>query len=197
MEFAELGYWIAHYGYAAIFVLLALGIIGLPIPDETLLTLTGYLVFKGSLDPGLSYVSALSGSICGISVSFALGRFGGAALVRRFGSWLHLSKERLARAHDWFEGRGHWTLTLGYFVPGFRHIVAIIAGSSRMRTSQFALFAYAGAAIWSATFILAGYYLGEEWRAFPGMMHRAAIILFVAVVVVIGSLHFIRTRRSG
>jgi membrane protein DedA with SNARE-associated domain len=39
-------YWIAHYGYLALFGLLMLGIVGLPVPDETLLTFAGYLVFR-------------------------------------------------------------------------------------------------------------------------------------------------------
>ena len=35
-------HWISQYGYPAIFCLLMLGIVGLPVPDETLLTFTGY-----------------------------------------------------------------------------------------------------------------------------------------------------------
>lgn len=42
----DLGFeWITHYGYVAIFVLLMLGIVGLPVPDEALLTFVGYLSF--------------------------------------------------------------------------------------------------------------------------------------------------------
>ena len=40
--------WITHYGYGAIFCLLALGIVGLPAPDETLLAFSGYLVSRGT-----------------------------------------------------------------------------------------------------------------------------------------------------
>ena len=40
--------WITQYGYLAIFFLLVFGIVGLPVPDETLLTFTGYLVFTGT-----------------------------------------------------------------------------------------------------------------------------------------------------
>ena len=47
MEQQILG-WITQYGYLAIFCLLMFGIVGLPVPDETLLTFTGYLVFKGT-----------------------------------------------------------------------------------------------------------------------------------------------------
>lgn len=37
--------WITQHGYPAIFGLLVLGIIGLPVPDETLLTFVGYLIY--------------------------------------------------------------------------------------------------------------------------------------------------------
>jgi membrane protein DedA with SNARE-associated domain len=42
-------YWVTHYGYGGIFVLLMLGIVGIPIPDESLLAFAGYLVSKGEL----------------------------------------------------------------------------------------------------------------------------------------------------
>jgi membrane protein DedA with SNARE-associated domain len=73
--------WIAHYGYPAIFSLLAVGIVGLPVPDETQLTLTGFLIFKGTLHPAPAYLSALAG----ISISYAIGRMGGKRFLRRFG----------------------------------------------------------------------------------------------------------------
>ena len=43
--------WIAQYGYGAIFVLLMLGVVGLPVPDETLLVYCGYLISKGVMNP--------------------------------------------------------------------------------------------------------------------------------------------------
>ena len=66
--------WIGQYGYAAIFVLLVFGIVGLPVPDETLLTFTGYMVFKGRLALPLAFAAALAGSLSGITISFTLGR---------------------------------------------------------------------------------------------------------------------------
>src|ERR1035438_3677363 len=60
--------WIAQYGYLAIFSLLVLGIVGLPVPDETLLTFTGYLVFQGHLALPLAFLSGWAGSACGASV---------------------------------------------------------------------------------------------------------------------------------
>src|SRR5438067_9158429 len=55
--------WITQYGYFAIFCLLVLGIVGLPVPDETLLTFSGYLVFKGHFGFLPTVASAYAGSI--------------------------------------------------------------------------------------------------------------------------------------
>src|SRR5882672_3710500 len=64
--------WISAYRYLEVFVLLMLGIVGLPIPDETLLVFTGYLIFRGKLHPTGVFVAAFSGSASGISISYLL-----------------------------------------------------------------------------------------------------------------------------
>ncbi len=105
--------WISHYGYAGIFFLLMFGIIGLPIPDETLLIFTGHLVFKGQLHIVPTIVSAFLGSVCGITVSYSIGHFGGYALILRYGHWIHITEENIARAREWLEHRGRWGLFIG------------------------------------------------------------------------------------
>ena len=155
--------WIARYGYAGIFLWLMLGIVGLPVPDDTLLAFAGYLVFKGRLHPAPTLAAAFLGSVSGITISYTLGRTAGTYLVEKFGGRLHLTAERLEDAHRWFERLGRWVLVVGYFVPGVRHLTAFVAGSSRLKLRVFALYAYTGGLIWSATFIAAGYFLGEKW----------------------------------
>ena len=51
-----------------------MGIVGLPIPDETLLTFSGYLIYKHSFVLPLAFAAAFAGSACGISISYWLGR---------------------------------------------------------------------------------------------------------------------------
>ncbi len=41
--------WIAQYGYSAIFFLLIGGIVGVPVPDQLVLVISGYLVLTHSL----------------------------------------------------------------------------------------------------------------------------------------------------
>jgi len=168
--------WISQHGYPAIFLLLTLGIVGLPVPDETLLTFVGYLIFSGHLRPVPAFLAGLGGSICGISISYFLGRTFGAALIHRYGRYVHLTEERIARAHGWFERAGRWGLTFGYFIPGVRHFTAYAAGMSELEPHVFAVFAYSGAFLWVTTFLTLGYYLGERWEAASATVHRWVFI---------------------
>jgi membrane protein DedA with SNARE-associated domain len=164
--------WITQYGYAAIFGMLVLGIVGLPVPDETLLTFSGYLAFQGHLKLPWAYGSALAGSLCGITVSYTLGRTFGLGLIHRYGRYLRITEEHVEKAHAWFRRVGHWGLTFGYFVPGVRHLTAYAAGMSELEPRQFALFAYPGGCAWVACFMGLGYFLGERWEAVEQNIHH-------------------------
>lgn len=172
--------WIAAHGYPAIFFLLMIGIVGLPVPDETLLTFTGYLIFSGHLKPVPAFATVLIGTICGITLSYVLGRTFGLALIHRFGKYLHLTEERLAKAHAFFERAGHWSLTFGYFVPGVRHLTAYAAGVSCLEPHLFALFAYLGAFLWASAFLTLGYFLGERWQEVSARIHHEVLLVCLA-----------------
>ena len=119
---------VSQYGDLALFFLLVFGIIGLPIPDETLLTFAGYLIFKGHLHFPTTLAAAFAGSVCGITGSYLIGRTGGLYVIHKYGRYVHITPERLDYVHAWFERVGRWGLFFGYFIPGIRHFTAIIAG---------------------------------------------------------------------
>jgi membrane protein DedA with SNARE-associated domain len=167
-----------------------LGIVGLPVPDETLLTLLGYLVLKGDLQFFPTFVIALAGVLCGITVSYVLGRTGGIFVVRKYGTLLHVTDARLLLVRQWFDRIGKWSLMIGYFLPGVRHAIAIIAGASGLRLSSFMIFAYSGAIIWTAVFITTGYVIGKAWRQWSETMH-GFLLMAVVTIIFIGAGYFI------
>ena len=186
--------WITQYGYGAIFVLLMLGIVGLPVPDETLLTFAGYLVFKQKLTFLPTLATAFLGSSCGITVSYACGRGLGVYLVRKVGPLLRLKPEHLSQVQTWFARWGKYTLIIGYFVPGVRHVTAFVAGSSKLSLPVFALFAYSGALVWTSSFIGLGYLFGEEWAHLSDTLHRPLIML-AALISLALALYLLLWRR--
>jgi membrane protein DedA with SNARE-associated domain len=189
-------HWITQYGYAGIFSLLVFGIVGLPVPDEWLLTFTGYLVFKHTLLFIPAFFAAFLGSACGITVSYTFGRIFDTYILVKYGWILHLTPDRLARVHSWFERRGRWTLLIGYFIPGVRHLTGYVAGASELRFTNFALFAYTGAFCWAALFITLGYFLGEQWNRVLDSLHQTKLLMIgLAILLVLAYLLFGYFRR--
>ena len=193
---------VSHYGYAGILSLLMLGIVGLPVPDETLLALVGFLASKGKLHLLPSLLVAFLGSICGITVSYSIGRFVGMWFVRKFGRYFHLSPQRIERVENWFEHSGKWALVFGYFLPGIRHLTAVVAGSSKLPVRVFALFAYGGGLIWSSSFIFLGYFVGEHWEKVIDCLESPlaiALLLLVPISAVAIAIwrRRVRARRSA
>ncbi len=189
--------WITQHGYAGLFSLLVLGIVGLPVPDEWLLTFSGFLVFNHTFQFIPAVLSGFLGSSCGISVSYTLGRFLGIRFLENHGRKFFIHREHVDRVLAWFGRFGHWTLLGGYFIPGVRHLTGYLAGASDFKLRHFTSFAFSGALLWSLTFVSAGYFLGEKWSEFSDSIHQTALIT-VAVAVALFILYLIvqRVRAS-
>src|SRR5215475_8518041 len=188
-------HWVSQHGYVGIFSLLVLGIVGIPVPDEWLLALSGYFVFNHTFRLGPTLAAAFLGSTCGITISFVLGRTFGTYLLVHYGSKFRITHDDVDRVHRWFRRMGRWTLTFGYFVPGVRHLTAYVAGATELEVPVFIAFAYLGGLLWSLTFIAAGYYLGEESRRISEIIHHVGQVTAIVGVVVIGAYIIVRRQR--
>lgn len=179
-------YLLQQYGYIGIFLFLVLGIVGLPLPDEIMMTFLGYLVSIGQLDLLLTYLSALLGSVCGITISYVLGVKLGYPFLKKYGSKIFITAQRLRTTQKLFRKYGNWLLFIGYFIPGVRHVTAYIAGISKLTFPRFAFYAYTGATFWCATFIGLGYLLGENWEmVFTVLDKYGKYCLIVAIFVLV------------
>ena len=191
---------ITHYGYAGLFAALVFGIVGLPLPDETILVFCGYLIASGRMQAIPAFATAAAGAVCGISCSYLIGRTVGHALIERYGRWIHLTPERMSRVHRWFARVGNWVLTFGYFILGLRHVTALAAGMSELEFPVFARFAWTGAVLWVGTFLTIGYLVGENWRAAIVFVHRYTLVAGIAATIACAGFYVYfraRARRSA
>lgn len=187
--------WVTQYGYIAIFSLLMLGIVGIPIPDETLLVFCGYMVSRGNLEPVPTLLTALLGSTCGITVSYTIGRTLGLGFIHKYGRYIHVTEDRLNGVHKWFDRVGHWALFIGYYIAGVRHFSAILAGTSKLEYRTFALYAYSGAFVWVCTFLSIGYYFGEHWKEASELVHKNLLWISLAAITAAVAYYVYRRRR--
>ena len=126
---AGITFYIAHYGYAAMYFLLALGILGIPVPDETLIIAFGGMAARGEFNFAGALAITFLGSMTVMMISYSLGRLAGEPLLHRYGKWVRMTPERLAGAEKWFRRYGSLSIIVGYFVPGLRHLSSYFAGT--------------------------------------------------------------------
>jgi membrane protein DedA with SNARE-associated domain len=190
----QIAAFLAHYGYFAIFGLLTLGIVGPWIPDETILVLSGIAVHRGELQLNTTISVAFAGSLCGITLSYMLGRTGVIYALERFKPLHRWVGRHLPQVELWFQRYGKWTLFFGYFIAGVRHFTALTAGMSKVKFGTFAAYAYPGGFVWVVCFVSVGYYLGAEWENLAHRFNRGAIVVALLVVAIAVAGWFLRRK---
>ena len=176
---------ITKYSYFELFIALGLGIVGLPVPDETLMAFAGFLVFQGKLTYLYTIAVAFMGTSCGITIGYALGKTFGRPFIKRYASKMHVNSDDIQDAEHFYNRYGKFALFIGYFIPGVRHLTAIFSGASRMPYRTFALYAYAGGFLWTITMVSLGYFLGEKWHHVYMYSHRFVIPLILLSIVIL------------
>lgn len=153
--------FVLHYGYAAVFLFLALGIFGLPMPDEIVVASVGYFASIGLLNFFVAIVITILGVFSGTVVTYMMGRKFGQPLLIKYGKWMGITDTRFSHVEKWFHRHGSWAVTFGYFVPGMRHLVCYISGVSGMNMKRYLLFATLGTCISCIICGTFGYLIGH------------------------------------
>ncbi len=137
----------------------------------------GYLVSIGELQALPTLFAVIAGSFCGISLNYVLGRTIGSKLLALVGKFFPSRLSRLDYVVAWFRRVGRWGLLVGYFFPGIRHLLPMVAGFSRLHAGIFALMAGCGCCLWSLTLLTLGYVLGEERDRLWDYLHSPGMII--------------------
>jgi membrane protein DedA with SNARE-associated domain len=186
---------VSTYGYWAVFVLVGLESLGIPLPGETVLVVAGTVAGKyHHLNVWGIFAAASAGAILGDNVGFWIGDKGGYRLLRRYGKYIHLEEEKLKVGRYIFDRHGGKVVFFGRFVSVLRTYAAFLAGTNRMRWRSFLIYNAAGGMIWSAIYSFAAYYAGNTLRHSSGKID--AIVGALAAIVIIGVFLFVR-RQGG
>ena len=117
-----------HWGYLAVGFLLLVEDFGVPAPGETVLIAASVYAGAGRLNIVAVGVIGFAAAVAGDNVGYAIGRFGGRALVLRFGRYVILTGDRLDRAESFFTRHGGKIVIVARFIEGLRQANGIIAG---------------------------------------------------------------------
>ncbi|MEO7136470.1 MAG: bifunctional DedA family/phosphatase PAP2 family protein [Gemmatimonadales bacterium] len=173
------------YGYAALFVLVGLESIGIPLPGEAALLTAAAFAAQGHLSIVGVILAAAAGGIVGDAAGYWIGRKGGLVAVRRYGNLLHINDATLDRAQGFFRRHGGKTVFLGRFVSLLRMWAAVLAGVSRMPYGRFTLYNFAGGLCWATIFGSLGYLFGRSLPQLQKAVGQAGALLALLLAVII------------
>jgi membrane-associated protein len=158
-----------NIGYPAVFALIAIETMGVPVPGETALITAAIVASRGRLDIEIVIVVAAAAAILGDNVGFAIGRSVGRRLFTAPGPLLRHRRRLLMVGEPFFDRHGPKAVFLGRWLSGLRITAAWMAGINRMPWPKFVFFNALGGIAWATSIGLLAYELG----------HRAAGILKV------------------
>jgi membrane protein DedA with SNARE-associated domain len=185
---AQLAPVLDHYGYVAVGGFIMLEDFGLPVPGETILIAAAVYAGAGRLNIVAVGLIAVLAAVVGDNIGYAVGFFGGRALVLRFGRYVALTSGRLERAEGFFARYGGAVVAGARFLEGLRQANGIVAGTVRMPWLRFAAFNALGAALWVSVWASVGYLAGGHITAIYNTVSSYSLYLLIALAVVVAAL---------
>jgi membrane-associated protein len=178
---------IEHFPYLGMFILLLLGGVGLPFPEDSTLILCGFLISTHNVKPIPAVITVYLGLLTADLMLHFIGRKYGRRIInqKRFQKWI--SPERISYLEEKFN---HWGVLLilgGRHLAGLRVQIFLVSGVLKMSTIKFVLADAVSSLFTMGLMIGAGYMGGKSLeilkRDFSRIEHVGVILLVSALIV--------------
>lgn len=174
--------YVADWGYLLVGVIVMLGNIGIPVPEETVLLVSGYFAAKGMLNLWGLIPTAIVSATGGDSLGYWLGSRAGRRLLLQYGAAVGVTGPRLARTEKVFERYGPLTVFMARFVGGLRFMAGPMAGILGMPFPRFFRYNLAGATVYCPAIVLLAYFSAH---LFDRVVHLIAVANWVLAILVL------------
>ena len=185
----------ANIGYAAVFGLIAIETMGIPVPGETALIAGALLAQKGDIQIVPLVALAAVAAILGDNVGFAIGRKLGRRVFEMPGPLHRQRLATLAVGEPFFAKHGPKAVFLGRWVAGLRIASAWLAGMNKMAWPRFLFWNALGGICWATTVGLGAYIVGHAFEQIIGVGGIVAAGVVSAGLLGLFAWHQVRERR--
>lgn len=188
------------YGYLAVFLVLFLCGLGLPIPEDITLVSGGIISGLGYTNPHLMVVVGMAGVLVGDSMMYWLGRIYGIKILRFRIIKRFITLKRLRAVKEKFGKYGNRLLFIARFLPGLRTPIYIISGvTRRVSFIQFFLIDFFAAIISVPIWIYLGFHGAENIDWLKAQIHHGQIGIFAVlgiIAIIVAIVYFKRKRAT-
>ncbi len=176
--------YVQNLSYAGFFIAVAISGYLIPLPEEIILLLGGFLVAEGVLNLPFLIVVCILGAICGDSFIFYLSGHGG-RLTRKYHK--HVEKSHFGWYMRQMKKNPKRTIFISRFIVGMRFLNPVVSGATRVPWKIFFTYAALSAAIYTPLIILIGYFGSDKIGLLLHVAQslRHAIILIIAAGTVV------------
>ena len=188
-----------QFPYLGLFLLLLLGGIGFPFPEDTTLILCGFLLFNDVVKPVPAGLVVYVGVLLTDLFLYFVGKKYGRMIVTHKRFQKIISPERLSLLEAKFNKRGVLVLFFGRHLVGLRAQLLLTAGVMRMSPIRFLTIDALSASFTIAFMVGAGYMGGNSLQIIKNDMTRiehVAIFLAVVFLAIYFFFRYLRFRRK-
>lgn len=154
--------WVESGGYYVIFLLLFACGLGLPLPEDVPLIVSGYFAATGHLHLALACVCAWCGIVGGDIVLYHLGKRYGLNISRIPIVGKHVTPQRIAHLEQMFARWGIWVVAVGRLFAGIRGAMVVAAGATRYNFIKFVIADGLAAIVSGGLFVALGWWAGKS-----------------------------------
>lgn len=185
-------------GYLVLFGLLFSCGLGMPLPEDIPLLVSGMLVGAGRMHLAIVAICAWCGIIGGDCVLYYLGHRFGLNITRVPYIGKHVSKERIVQAERLFDKYGVWVVAVGRLFAGIRGAMVVAAGTIRFSFIKFVIADGLAAVVSGGLFIWLGMKFGQNLHYIETKIHRYGEWVFWGVVLIaLGIAFYYWWKRRG
>lgn len=168
-------------GYLGITLLMFLENVFPPIPSELIMPSAGFTAAQGKLSFLGVVMAGTLGSVLGALPLYYAGKLADEdrlkAWADKYGRWLTVSGEDIAKAKDWFDQHGNKAVFFCRLVPGIRSLISIPAGMSAMPLPLFLFYSALGTGIWAGILTYLGQLLGANYKKVDSYLGPIAYVV--------------------
>lgn len=192
------GPWALAVVCAIIFVESGL-LVGFLLPGDTLLVITGVLVFQGFIDVPLWVVCLLIfiSAFLGDQLGYWIGLKSGPIVFEKRATGF-FSRASIERTNRFFERFGGFAVTISRFIGIVRTITPVAAGVGRMPYRRFVFFNALGGLVWGAGLTFVGWLVAHipVVEAFVTEYLEVILLGVIAASALFVLTHWLRMRRA-
>jgi membrane protein DedA with SNARE-associated domain len=186
-----------EFPYLGLVLLLILGTIGFPFPEDAILVSAGALVAHQVIEPFPAFIVAGCTLLMTDLFLYSVGRKYGRRLVEHKTFQKRISPDRLSKLEGTFTRWGSLVVFFGRLLPGLRAQIFLVAGVLRMHRALFLATDAVSAALTMGVWGGMGYVGAANITTLRSHISRIELFVFVALLATIGGAMVFKYFRKG